>query len=131
MKQAERQTVSLSFDWKTSKTYDKAINIQFNPDEVIVRSLAYSTEGDGDYTPVQVQTNMINDTVLCIYNQIQNNIAANSRSVDLALSPGNIFTITKPMNGTFSFKLFKWDGITVNTLSNGILQIMLEFVKHN
>ena len=111
-----RQNVLITHDLTAGGEWYENINIEFTPDEVIVRSIGYhndKTETELGY----ITTNMVKDNIIGFYGD---GLVSNSQQT---------FTVNKPVNGAYLFQLRLVDG-TIDGGSAGVLMISLEFIKY-
>jgi len=111
-----RQNVLIVRDLNTGGEWYENINIEFIPDEVIVRSIGYhndKTETELGY----ISTNLVKDNRIGFYGD---GLVSNSQQT---------FTLDKPVNGRYLFQLILADG-TIDAASAGVLMISLEFIKY-
>jgi hypothetical protein len=105
-----------------SSSFEKRIDLNFLPDEMIVKYIHYQTY-DGTLDGVQ-------DMIAYIYSNITNEImgsfAANTRPNGI-----NLFyqLMRKPLNGLFRFELKDITGAPVS--KDGHMVIALEFIQYN
>lgn len=94
-------------------TFDFPINLEFTPDEVIVRSIVVQASAS-EFSIIK--TNLVSEGTLCI------------SSDNSYPSIGGTFTLNKPINGYYTFKVTDATG-ALQVLAGPIV-IQLEFVKY-
>ncbi len=96
--------------------WNESINIEFIPDEVIVRAISYSSQNDEAGVSL-IWTDLVNDSYLGTY-------------IDDAISnPNQVFTIGRPVRGVYAFKGLFYSG-NLDNVALGVIVISLEFIKY-
>ena len=114
-----RKNIVVSFPFNDESSFSQDINIDFIPDEVIVKLVQYDTADD------QV-------TVSGIYSDLVSDFLA-SFIWKSSIIPTNLtFTLRKPIRGKYNFQLLEKNNANNLVESNvtGQLWIHLEFVKY-
>ncbi len=117
----EHKNVIISFGGG-SDTFSCPINIDFVPDEVIVKGISSFIDNTSGVLTV-IKTDLINEQFLGFYND------ANT----VSSVAGAVFTLKKPIRGTYTFKLLSiTSGVNQYALIAGgaDLCIHLDFVKY-
>lgn len=140
----QHQTMNLAFDLSQAAfrnaNYSAVVqfNLRFVPDEVIVKTVTYATLADGDFIGLQVYSDMVTDQIIAQFN-------TSTVPASTVFNPELHFDLVKKFqSGSYQFQIqntpnqavFGWTGpCTVPTIAaiaaTGILQIMLEFRKHD
>jgi len=113
---AERQNVLIYRTLANPNEWNEQINIDFIPDDVIVRSIMYLGPAVPEPGVSFVRTNLVKDNIIGSFDD---------SSVH---NPQQYFTVNKPIKGAFNFKIVNNDGTIGNR--TGQLHIALEFVRY-
>jgi hypothetical protein len=125
-----RQHFLIRADLTNGTKFDYGINLQFIPDEFIVREVNYNCN-NGERGTFYVKTDLLkdgNNSTLCMFNFSRND--ASNVYVNHVSTPNSIFNLSNVTNkGTYNFQIF--DSLDTNNppTLNGDLLIHLEFVK--
>mgnify|MGYP007051726806 CR=1 FL=1 len=115
-KVAARQTVLVGQNLGTNgPEWRQYINLEFIPDEMIVRSICYRYDGTELYQGF-IFTDLVKDSIIGTY------------ADGLINNPNSVFTMKKQVKGQFLFKM-------MTSLSNldqgdGTMLAILEFIKY-
>ena len=112
---AERQNVLIYRTLVNPNVWDEQINIDFIPDDVIVRSIMYYSNG-ADPGVSFIRTNLVKDNIIG---------SIDDPSVQ---NPQQHFTVNKPIKGAYNFQIVNTNGTIGNRV--GQLHIALEFVRY-
>lgn len=118
-----RRTVLIRHNLTTSVEWDENIIINFDPDEVIVRSVLYYTEQDEKaISPSYIYTSLVNESdALCVFAHEHKTSAPYN-------NPQSVFQLNSPVRGQFNFRALDITGAP--TTANGRLMITLEFISY-
>ena len=119
-----RKTITLysSFDSATIKSLDNFINVEFIPDELIVRSVTFMSTVGGN--PI-----LINSSI-CPYFSVpmhDTKVATNNFN---QITPSIYYKVTNPINGNYRFSFVLLNGNPIDNRGNSYFSMVLEFVKY-
>lgn len=134
----------------TTSEYPVTINnVDFTPDDMIVKYVNYFYEGNTgipiitSFTPVNVDFTSVAQAwpvpnydfagelyMSLLYTDLVNDYIACIVDYPLNNRFDTIYTMNKPINGIYNFSIRDMDGTTLRTNRNGFIIIHLEFVKY-
>ncbi len=114
-----RQCIALTFDLANGGNVlnPPPFNLNFQPDEMIVRQATYAT-GAGTTNNVNLVTNMTEQPILC---------TVQAQLSQMTLVDAH-FSLRNYTNRSYNFQVI--DSITSALFAVGVLTVLLEFVKH-
>ena len=110
-------TKIISVSSVADEVFRQTIDIDFIPDEMIVRSISYYNDGT-EGTVGYIWTDLVDGNILGTY--------LDSITIHC---PGTRFIIKKPIRGVYTFQMRNLQN-EINLLIGGELLIILEFVKY-
>lgn len=136
------KTVTLYGSLTSGSSFNKSIYLEFQPDEVVVKSFCFSMSID---SPILISSDLINNEILLV---IPDNYSETSTTGTGTLGVSNLsydsigetytpcfsfnvntpHKITKPVQGQYTFNCKNYDN-TDSTLS-GVYTITITFVKY-
>ena len=99
------------------KAFTQNINIDFIPDEMIVREVGYALSGNQSNI-FYVWSDIVDDNIIALIGDSKT-----------AHSPNTTFTVKKGIKGSYLFQIRDWDD-EIPQVAPGNLMIVLEFVKY-
>ena len=97
-------------------TFTKNLNLEFIPDEMIVKGMHFFKDGTNN-TVFTLSSNLVDYNIMCSF--IETDIYSNFN---------NVFQINKPVNGLYDFTINMVD--TGSIVYNGSIAITLEFIQY-
>ena len=112
----ERKNIFLSTTLNNTGRFTKTINIDFVPDEVILKHVLYALDNTEE-KGVKLYSTLVND-IMCSF------VDSSSKSMNAR------FSLNRSIRGDFQFSVYNADD-TLATDRNGSLFLHLEFVKYS
>lgn len=110
-----RKNVLIKRGLNNGNEWQEPIHVEFIPDVMIVRSIAYKNDGT-DPGLSFIETDLVKDQAIGI---ICDGVISN---------PNEVFEMKKAVSQNYRFRIVLSDGTTDN--ANGVLMVSLEFVKY-
>lgn len=118
----EHKNVLISYSG-TEDTFAVSINIDFVPDEVILKGITSYLDNTGSGVVSVIKTDLVNEKFLGFFNDANTVSSVNDA----------VFTLKKPIRGTYTFQILSI-GAGVNNYAlyttGADLSIHLDFVKY-
>lgn len=116
-----RKNIMISHALAIDSQFTTTINIDFEPDVMIINSVSYSsTVGD----TFKIYSNIVSDCIA----SVALSATGGAGPLNVNINPNITFQIQKPIRGDYTFTMLDETGEAVDT--SGKLFINLEFVKY-